>query len=78
MNEKNFQFLRYLRFTSIIQAWRKRGGGRGGTWPPDFGRSEGAAGQRWRAALLLAHPDFQSLRHPYNLHTARQQLTVYS
>jgi hypothetical protein len=26
--------------------------------PPDFGRSEGAAWQRRRAALLLAHPDF--------------------
>ena len=26
--------------------------------PPDFGRSEGAAGQRRRAALLPAPPDF--------------------
>ena len=25
---------------------------------PDFGRSEGAAGQRWRAALQPAPPDF--------------------
>ena len=42
-------------------------GGRAGgaAAPPDFGRSEGAAGQRRRAALLLAHPDFQSLRHPW-------------
>ena len=33
--------------------------------PPDFGRIEGTAGQRRRAALLLAHPDFQTLRHPW-------------
>ena len=34
-------------------------GGAGGAYaPPDFGRSEGAAGQRWRAALLHAPPDF--------------------
>ena len=32
---------------------------------PDFGRIEGAAGQWQRAALLLAHSDFQTLRHPW-------------
>ena len=31
---------------------------------PDFGKIEGAAGQRRHAALLLAHPDFQTLLHP--------------
>ena len=45
------------------QGWRKRGG-RGGRTPPDFGRIEGAAGQRRRTTLLLTHPDFQTLRHP--------------
>ena len=30
----------------------------GAAAPPDFGRSEGAAGQRRRAALLPALPDF--------------------
>ena len=40
------------------------GGAGGAQAPPDFGRIEGAAGQRLRAALLLAHPDFQTLRHP--------------
>ena len=34
------------------------GGGRGGSCPPDFGRSEGAAGQGQRAALLPTPPDF--------------------
>jgi len=29
-----------------------------------FGRIEGATGQRRRAALLLVHSDFQTLRHP--------------
>ena len=43
------------------------GGRGGGIRPPDFGRIEGAAGQRQRAALLLAHPDFQALRHPCGL-----------
>ena len=38
-------------------------GGPGGVRPPDFGRIEGAAEQWRRAALLLAHPDFQTLRH---------------
>ena len=33
--------------------------------PPDFGRSEGAAGQRRRAALLPAPPDFWPLVHPW-------------
>ena len=32
--------------------------------PPEFGRIEGAAGQQRRATLPLAHPDFQTLRHP--------------
>ena len=31
---------------------------------PDFDRIEGAAGQRWRAALLLAHPAFGSHLRP--------------
>ena len=31
--------------------------------PPDFGRSEGAAGRRRRAALLRAPPDFSTLAH---------------
>ena len=31
---------------------------------PDFGSLEGAAGQWRRTALLLAHSDFQTLRHP--------------
>ena len=35
-----------------------RGGAGGAAAPPDFGRSEGAAGQRRRAALLPAPPDF--------------------
>ena len=30
----------------------------------DFGRIEGTARQRRRAALLLDHPDLQTLRHP--------------
>jgi hypothetical protein len=30
---------------------------------PYYGRIEGAARQRRRASLLLAHPDFQTLRH---------------
>ena len=36
----------------------QEGGAGGAAVPPDFGRSEGAAGQRWRAALLPAPPDF--------------------
>ena len=35
-----------------------RAGAGGAAAPPDFGRSEGAAGQRRRAALLPAPPDF--------------------
>ena len=35
-----------------------KGRGRGAVAPPDFGRSEGAAGQRRRPALLPAPPDF--------------------
>ena len=31
---------------------------------PDFGRIVGATGQWQHAALLLAHSDFQTLRHP--------------
>ena len=34
------------------------GGAGGAAAPPDFGRSEGAAGQRRRAALLPAPLDF--------------------
>ena len=33
-----------------------KGGARGAIAPPHFGRIEGAAGQRRRAALLLAPP----------------------
>ena len=40
-------------------------GGAGGAYaPPDFGRIEVADGQQRPAALLLAHPYFQSVRHP--------------
>ena len=41
----------------------------GGSWggvylsPPSFVKIEGTARQRRCAALLLAHPDFQTLRH---------------
>jgi hypothetical protein len=35
--------------------------------PPDFGRSEGAAGQRQNAPILLAPPDFQTLQHEKNV-----------
>ena len=35
-----------------------RGGAGGAAAPPDFGRSEGAAGQRRHGALLPAPPDF--------------------
>ena len=56
----------------IIEANRFKGGGdhdRGvsGGWAiahPDLGRLEGTAGQRRRAALLLAHPDFGSYLRP--------------
>ena len=41
-----------------------KGGAGGAIAPPYFVRIEGAAGQRRRAALLLAHPDFQTQRHP--------------
>ena len=51
-----------------MQAWWKQGGR--GAKGPDFGRSEGTGGQRRCTALLLAHPDFQSLRHPCNVYTA--------
>ena len=37
--------------------------GGGAHAPPDFGRSEGAAEQRRRAALLPAPPDFWTLQH---------------
>ena len=37
----------------------------GGQGEPDFGGSKGAAGQRWRAALLPAPLDFQTLRHAW-------------
>ena len=41
----------FLVLVTYIQACCKRG-------PPDFGRSEGAAGQQQRTALLLAPPRF--------------------
>ena len=55
--------------SSDAQGWRKRGvgvggGQRGAYTSPDFGRLEGAAGARRRTELLLAHPDFETLRHP--------------
>ena len=31
-----------------------------------FGRIEGVTRQRWHAALLLAHSDFQTLCHPWS------------
>ena len=43
---------------SIKSRHATSGGARGAAAPPDFGRSEGAAGQRRRAALLPAPPDF--------------------
>ena len=43
---------------TTMQACTKVGGWGGAAAPPDFGRSEGAAGQRRRAALLPAPPDF--------------------
>ena len=50
-----------------IQACWKGGGQGWGSCPPDFGRSEGAAGQRRRAALLPAPLDFWPLVHPWSL-----------
>ena len=46
-----------------MQACRKRGG-RGAVAPPDFGRSEGVAGQRRRAALLHAPQIFRPCDMP--------------
>ena len=49
-------------FVYCLQGWRKLGGRGRGT---GRGWTGGAAGQ-WRlAALLLAHPDFQSWRHTW-------------
>ena len=44
----------YMRFKTLNCRLRRHVGGRGSVrpLPPDFGRSEGTAGQRWRAALL--------------------------
>ena len=44
--------------TSAISDMVQRGGAGGAHAPPDFGRSEGAAGRRRLAALLRAPPDF--------------------
>ena len=42
-----------------------RSWGAGGAYaPPDFGRIDVAAGQQRPATVLLAHPYFQSVRHP--------------
>ena len=58
-------------FLADAMAFLYRGGGSGGggVSSPDFGIIKGAARQRQRVALLLAHPDFQTLRHPWSLHT---------
>ena len=61
-----FVFLRAMEMESIlinnyaflICFYTTTGMSEGGGGQPDFGRSEGAAGQRLRAALLLAPPDF--------------------
>ena len=55
-DESKFQNTAFL---SEMAEW-----GAGCAQPPDFGIIEGAAGQRRHAALLLAHPDFQTFRHP--------------
>ena len=56
-----FCFEDQILFVHTFKAGMLDAGGQGGV--PDFGRSEGAAGQRRRAALLLAPPDFQTLQH---------------
>ena len=58
-------FLYFYAGRYVLQGWWKRGdmGGGVGVGPPDFGRIESAARHRRRAAFLLAHPDFQTLRH---------------
>ena len=43
---------------------------------PDFGKLEGTAGQRRRAALLLAHPDFGSYLRPCIISNAQKQGTT--
>ena len=49
-------------FTLSQACWK--GGGKGGSCPPDFGRSEGAAGQRRRATLLPAPQIFRLCNMP--------------
>ena len=51
-------------FVNIHARGVNKGGAGVAIAPPYFGRIEGAARQWGRAALLLAHPDFQTLRHP--------------
>ena len=50
-----------------------RGAG-GAYFPPDFGRIEGAAGDRQLAASLLAHPDVQTQLHPCDKKAGRTKL----
>ena len=47
--------------SGITSGMQQAGGGQGGPAPPVFGRLEGAAGQRRRAALLHAPPRFSDL-----------------
>ena len=52
-------FLLLLTVCTVVKSRdAPRGGAGGAAAPPDFGRSEGAAGQRRRPALLPAPPDF--------------------
>ena len=46
---------------------------RGAYVPPDFGRIEGATGDRQLAALLLAHPDVQTQLHPCDINTEEKK-----
>ena len=62
---------------TMLQGWLKRWGRGVYVCPPDFDRIECAAGQQWRAPLLLAHPDFQTLRHPCSIHTDSIEYKVF-
>ena len=51
-------FIIAIKESTLLLRDAPRGGAGGAAAPPDFGRSEGAAGQRRRPALLPAPPDF--------------------
>ena len=53
----------FLGFVNATNSGVAEAGGQVAYANPDFGRIEGAARQRRGAALLLAHSDFQTLRH---------------